>query len=259
MSGEVEAYPFPLDNPKYPTQLTSQGLLVHYPGFLLHPTKDKLGDIISTNKRNAFEFCVGRGLDEWYKVVAARKRGQYGDVSSTSLDNGNHDQQQIALDLKRSLDSNLPLRIGIILSRPRPVEVQGEIGLLVEICGEESYPFEKDHPVRQGSPLYCRIIRRVEVTRLSMGAVEESLRQVGDRQAPGYDPILSRYEKFMREEVAGVHLDDTQSWCVDGFPSRPPTLSRRQTEVPRPLQDPGVLNRLRRAWTGSFRLESADQ
>ncbi|KAJ4012012.1 hypothetical protein NW752_004407 [Fusarium irregulare] len=259
MSGEVEAYPFPLDNPRYPTELTDQGLIVHYPGFLLHPDNEKLKDIISEHKRNTFEFSVGRGLDEWYKVASAKKRGLQNDVSLPTLDNSNRDPKHITLDLRNRLGSNPPLKIGIILSRPRPVEVQGETGLLVEIYDEKTLPPKAGRPVSQDSLFYCRIIRRVEVTRLSMGSLEGPLHPTRNEERLGNGSILSRYEKFVRE-VAGVQLDEAQGWCVDGFASKPPPpLPRRQTETPPHTQDGGIMNRIRRVWTGSSRLESADQ
>ncbi|KAF5716194.1 het domain-containing protein [Fusarium globosum] len=257
MSGEVEAYPFPLDNPKYPTKLTSKGLVVQLPGFCLYPTVDKLRDMIRTSKRSSFKFSVGRGLDEWYQVSSARKRSQFNGISAP-LDNGNHDLQPIALELRKDIDSGKPLKIGIILSRPRPVEVQGEIGLLVKICdSEDRCPLSG----RDKSLLTCRIIRRIEVSRLAIGASDIPPWETGPQEAPGYDPILSRYERFRREKVAGVQLDDDQSWCVDGFPGKAPVtggLKRSQTDVFTPRQPGGFLSKLKRVVTSSSRFESSD-
>ncbi|KAF5634654.1 hypothetical protein F52700_5847 [Fusarium sp. NRRL 52700] len=257
MSGEVEAYPFPLDNPKHPTKLTSKGLVVQLPGFLLYPTRDKLCDIISTSKRSSFKFSVGRGLDEWYQVSAARKRGQLNGISAP-LDNGNHDLNHIALELRKDIASRKPLKIGVILSRPRPVEVQGEIGLLVKICDSED---QCSLSGRDKSLLRCKIIRRIEVSRLAIGASEISAAEIKPQEAPGYDPILSRYEKFQQEKVAGVQLDDAQSWCVDGFSAKTPAtagLKRSQTEVSTPRQPGGFLSNLKRVMTSSSKFESSD-
>ncbi|KAH7163835.1 hypothetical protein DER46DRAFT_605120 [Fusarium sp. MPI-SDFR-AT-0072] len=257
MSGEVEAYPFPLDNPKHPTKLTSKGLVVQLPGFCLYPTRDKLCDIISTSNRSSFKFSVGRGLDEWYQVSAARRRNQSNDISAP-LDNGNHDLHPIALELRKCIDSGKPLKIGIILSRPRPVEVQGEIGLLVKICdSEDRCPLSG----RDKTLLTCKIIRRIEVSRLAIGASEIPLWQTGSQEAHGYDPILSRYERFKREKVAGVQLDDAQSWCVDGFPGKTPTtvgVKRSQTDVLTARQPRGFLSKLKRVMTSGSRFESSD-
>uniref|UniRef100_A0A0D2Y320 Heterokaryon incompatibility domain-containing protein n=1 Tax=Fusarium oxysporum (strain Fo5176) TaxID=660025 RepID=A0A0D2Y320_FUSOF len=257
MSGEVEAYPFPLDNPKHPTKLTSKGLVVQLPGFCLYPTRDKLCDIISTSNRSSFKFSVGRGLDEWYQVSAARRRSQLNDISAP-LDNGNHDLHPIALELRKDIDSGKPLKIGIILSRPRPVEVQGEIGLLVKICdSEDRCPLSgRNKPL-----LTCKIIRRIEVSRLAIGASEIPPWQTGSQEAHGYDPILSRYERFKREKVAGVQLDDAQSWCVDGFPGKTPTtvgVKRSQTDVVTARQPKGFLSKLKRVMTSGSRFESSD-
>ncbi|RKL37290.1 hypothetical protein BFJ72_g7946 [Fusarium proliferatum] len=262
MSGEVEAYPFPLDNPKHATKLISKGLVVQFPGFCLYPTRDKLCDIIRTSKRSSFKFSVGRGLDEWYQVSAARKRSQLNGISAP-LDNGNHDLNHIAVELRKDIDSGKPLKIGIILSRPRPVEVQGEIGLLVKICDSEGRcPLSG----RDRSLLTCKIIRRIEVSRLAIGASDIPPWETGPQEAPGYDPILSRYERFRREKVAGVQLDDAQSWCVDGFSRKAPAtggLKRSQTDVSTPRQPGGFLSnlnlsKLKRAMTSSSRLESSD-
>ncbi|KAF5979170.1 hypothetical protein FCOIX_5453 [Fusarium coicis] len=210
MSGEVEAYPFPLDNPKHPTKMTSNGLVVQLPGFLLYPTQDKLCHIISTGNRSSFKFSVGRGLDEWYQVSIARKRSQLNGIPDP-LDNGNRDLNHIALQLQKDVDSGKPLKIGIILSRPRPVEVQGEIGLLVKICDSEGRcPLSG----RDKSLLACKIIRRIEVSRLAIGASEICPGDTASQEAIGYDPMLSRYERFQREKVAGVQLDDAQSCGV---------------------------------------------
>ncbi|EWG49979.1 hypothetical protein FVEG_09320 [Fusarium verticillioides 7600] len=257
MSGEVEAYPFPLDNPKHPTKLIPKGLVVQLPGFCLYPTGDKLRDIISTSNRSSFRFSVSRGLDEWYQVSAARKRSQLNGISAP-LDNGNHDLHPIALELRKDIDSGKPLKIGIILSRPRPVEVQGEIGLLVKICDKEGRC-----PVsgRGKSLLICKIIRRIEVSRLAIGASGDIPWETGPQEAPGYDPILSRYERFQREKVAGVQLDDDQSWCVDGFPGKAPAtggLKRSQTDLSTPRQSGGFLSKLKRVVTSSSRFESSD-
>ncbi|KAF5533892.1 hypothetical protein FMEXI_11567 [Fusarium mexicanum] len=257
MSGEVEAYPFPLDSPKHPTQLTPEGLVVQLPGFCLYPTRDKLNDIISTSNRSSFRFSVGRGLDEWYQVSTARKRSQLNGISAP-LDNGNHDLHPIALELQNEILSGKPLKIGIILSRPRPVEVQGEIGLLVKICdGEDHCPLSD----RDKSLLTCKIIRRIEVSRLAIGASEISPGKTKPEGAPGYDPILSRYERFQQEKVAGVQLEDDQSWCVDGFPGKAAVavgLKRSQTDITTPRQPGSFFSRLKRVVTSSSIFESSD-
>ncbi|GKU10920.1 hypothetical protein FLAG1_11641 [Fusarium langsethiae] len=223
----------------YPTELTEEGLIVHYPGFLLHPTKEKLREIISSqNARNTFDLCVGRGLDEWYRIVAARKTGQFDDVTPPSVEN----HQPIVEDLIRRLDSNSPLEIGVILSRPRPVTARGEIGLLVEIYNvEETNSFKEGHPTREVLMLYCRIIRRIEVRRLS-GCAEDFIQEAGCQQIPQCDPVLSRYEKFRKENVCGVQLNENQGWCVDGF-DYTPISPQNQSEAPSPPVQQSIIKR----------------
>ncbi|KAF5235240.1 hypothetical protein FAUST_7205 [Fusarium austroamericanum] len=230
MSGQVEGYPYPMETPRYPTKLTEQGLAVHYPGFLLHPKKKKLCDIISTlNGRNAFDLGVIGGIGEWYKIVSERNRGQYGDVTPPIVE----DQQTmyIVQDLMKRLELDPPPKLGIIISRPLPVEGEDEVGLLVEVYEEKAYDFDKDHPVMRGSMLCCRIIRRIGISRLSRSELEGSKHRADDQIEHQPKSILGKYETFREDNVLGMKLDEIQSWCVDGFDCMP-VLSREKTEAP---------------------------
>ncbi|RSL58077.1 hypothetical protein CEP53_006247 [Fusarium sp. AF-6] len=216
MSGEDEAYPYPLDTPEHPTTLREdRGLVVKYPGFLLYPTRRKLGKIITVSK--PFEFSVNRGLDEWYRVKAANQKIQQNYDSIGAEGEAEEDVRLIAQDLRSRMENNEAVKTAIILSRPRPVEVTGEIGLLVELCPEDAYGSRGEPSPSEQKLLYCRIIRRVEVSRLSVGRVENCLCDEGESMTPGYGPIVSRFDKFEQEGIAGVQLHDLQEWCVDGY------------------------------------------
>ncbi|RSM00820.1 hypothetical protein CEP52_008894 [Fusarium oligoseptatum] len=256
MSGEDEAYPYPLGTPEHPTTLKEdRGLVVKYPGFLLYPTRRKLGKIITVSK--PFEFSVNRGLDEWYRVKAANQKIQQNDDSLGAEGETEEDVRLIAQDLRSRMENNEAVKIAIILSRPRPVEVTGEIGLLVELCPEDAYGSRGEPSPSEQKFLYCRIIRRVEVSRLSVGRVENCLCDEEESMTPGYGPIVSRFDKFEQEGIAGVQLHDLQEWCVDGYhhqqtpkSSMPPSPKPEDTASP-PDHD-GLFGRLKRAMTWSL-------
>jgi hypothetical protein len=65
MSGNDESYPYPLTSIGRPTELRPGGLLVQYPGFLLHGGGPSL--ILATNYGGPREliFSTERHLSEW--------------------------------------------------------------------------------------------------------------------------------------------------------------------------------------------------
>ncbi|RTE75704.1 hypothetical protein BHE90_009824 [Fusarium euwallaceae] len=226
MSGQDEAYPYPLDNPEHPTTLREgKGLVVTYPGFLLYPTREKLKKIITV--RRPFEFSVNRGLDEWYRVKAANQKMQQNDDAPGAESKTETNPRRIAQGLRTGMEENGAVKVAIILSRPRPVEVTGEIGLLVELCQGSS---RSQPSPREQQLLYCKIIRRVEVSRHPVSRTESCPCKEGEPTTPGHGPIINRFDKFKREGIAGVQLPDLQEWCVDGYPH----LQMPTTSVPKP-------------------------
>ncbi|RMJ10270.1 hypothetical protein CDV36_010097 [Fusarium kuroshium] len=256
MSGEDEAYPYPLDSPEHPTTLEEgKGLVVTYPGFLLYSTREKFKRIIKLRK--PFDFSVNRGLDEWYRVKAAKKKLRQGAHSPGVEGKTAENAGSIAQRLNRRIDKKEALRFAIILSRPRPVEVTGEIGLLVELCLEDAGSSGSPPPPRGQQILYCKIICRVEVSRLSVSRVENCPCEEGDPMTPGYGPIISRFDKFKQEGIAGVQLHDLQEWCVDGYDD----LQTLESSIPSPRpedtapapapQQTSLLGKLKKAMTWS--------
>ncbi|KXH65370.1 hypothetical protein CNYM01_00947 [Colletotrichum nymphaeae SA-01] len=133
MSQQEETYPFPLSKMNYNTTLHERGLQVQYPGFILHASFDRLRSIVSGRRKDGtFHFSVDRDLYEWYSVDVADAGGH---IPGSSLRRA-IDQEDIAedqLSQKLQIKSLSNPKLAIILSRSRPVEVPGEIGLLVEI------------------------------------------------------------------------------------------------------------------------------
>ncbi|KAI8674522.1 hypothetical protein NCS57_00350200 [Fusarium keratoplasticum] len=253
MSGQDEAYPYPLDNPEHPTTLNQdRGLVVRYPGFLLHLTREKLKEIITVRK--SFDFSVNRRLDEWYRVRAANRKIQPDDDSLGAEGKTGDDARLVAQYLRTRMEENKAVKIAIILSRPRPVEVTGEIGLLVEVCQDDAWSSGSQTPPREQQLLYCKIIHRVEVSRHLVSRAESCPCEEGEPTTPEYGPIINRFYKFKQEGIAGVQLPNLQEWCVDGYPHlQMPESSmpspRPEDTAPSPEQATGMLGRLRRSLT----------
>ena len=134
MSAHELDYPDPLTSWTYPTSLETDGLLVKYPGFMLHTPDDQIRRRIlgTDNFNNTFRFPSDRKLLEWYNAKPA-------------------DPEQSVKYLNQIV--NEKTRLAIILSRPQPGDSPPEIGLLVGI------------QKRLGKKFYCYIIRRLHVWR----------------------------------------------------------------------------------------------
>src|SRR4051794_26351709 len=141
MSALKGDHPDPLGSFPCTTELHERlGLLVQYPGFLLHCQDRKF--LIGTNQSEPvkFTFPIDRDLLEWYSVENAdRKLKPY---IYQFLEKSNGNQSDLA----------------IILSRSRPKEIPSEIGLLVEIYEKKA---RKEQPDPNKLVFHCRTIRRV--------------------------------------------------------------------------------------------------
>ncbi|KAK1462046.1 hypothetical protein CMEL01_14013 [Colletotrichum melonis] len=266
MSQQEETYPFPLGKMNYSTTLHERGLQVQYPGFILHASFDRLSSIVSGRRKDpTFHFSVDRDLYEWYSVDVADAGGHIpGSSMPRVIDQEDIAEDQLSQKLQRNSLSNP--KLAIILSRSRPVEVPGEIGLLVEIQ-EISNIIEKDQnttgdttvPKRQATGnnefvsnlsserdedvIYCRIVRRVIVSRLSLNSASNLLppsgnspnESLGNSRTPLHDSLVSkRYSNFARAELLAVALDDSQRWVVDGYPQ---SAHLPKTEKERTMQE----------------------
>ncbi|KAK7947834.1 uncharacterized protein PG986_008720 [Apiospora aurea] len=160
-SGRNEDYPYPLSRMEHPTELVPEGLLVRYPGIMLHC--EKLATVTSQNSQG-FHFPVDRELNEWYRVdlinentlpkVADIEAGRTGRVFNYML--------------------------AVIISRPRPKERLRDVGLLVEIY--ESSWRRHERQVRNENIFYSRILSRVHISRVGPVSWREPSDQViGER------------------------------------------------------------------------------
>lgn len=233
MSHGEESYPYPLNASRFPTVLGSHGLMVRYPGFVVEASRDDMKNVIGAGTQSSFRLSVNRGLYEWYSVAAPEVKMSKTMAFIEEEDDGGR-QRDIAEKLVNHLGVGKHLRIGIILSRPRPVEAEGEIGLLVEIHNplveEESQwenpaaqaplnspdgpsggnrAFAADAKDSEGAVFHCRIIRRVIVS--PVAPITAGL-------AKDDDPVVSRYLDFERNRIIGVAVSEEQMWCVDGYP-----------------------------------------
>ena len=182
------------------------GLLVEFPGFLLH-CQDRNAIMGYTNGKG-FWFPSDSSLSEWYHVERA-------DGKEYSIKKG-------IVDKQRTED------LAIILSRPRPREI-AEIGLLVEIHKKkEQRELGKD----RGKRIFAvYILGRVNVKR---EIDEEKIRKKRK------EIIESRKDEYREKIICGEALED-QQWYVDsrttideemGEESRAPTQAASEVNIP---------------------------
>ncbi|KAK6215438.1 hypothetical protein QIS74_08457 [Colletotrichum tabaci] len=233
MSHGEESYPYPLNASRFPTVLGSHGLVVRYPGFVVEASRDDMKNVIGTGTKSSFRLSVNRGLYEWYSVAVPEvKMSKTMAFIEEEDDSGR--QRDIAEKLVNHLGDGKHLRIGIILSRPRPVEAEGEIGLLVQIhnplveeesqwrklaaqvplnspdgVSEGSRVFAADARDSEGAVFHCRIIRRVIVSRVATKTA--GLAEDGSH-------VVSRYLDFEQNRIIGVAVSEEQK-CL-GLGSR---------------------------------------
>jgi hypothetical protein len=206
MSGTKVDYPDPLSTMVSAAKLDKdKGLLVQYPGILLHAQNPN--SILGTSQK-PIQFPVDSTLLEFYEVEHA-------------------DGSEVAKGtfLERALD------LAIILCRPKPREL-AEIALLVEIRREIT---QRGIGIQGSSKIYeVFIVRRVKIKRLT------GLNQLS--QWMGYVHQANHEDdKFICGEV----LDSDQKWYVDGYPNPAapatalPTIPEQPSEDAIPIPDVG--------------------
>jgi hypothetical protein len=180
MSGQKVDYPDPLSTMVSAAKLDKEkGLLVQYPGFLLHAQSPV--SILGT-RQEPIRFPVDSTLLECYEVEHADDS----DIGKGTI-------------LERAND------LAIILCRPKPREL-AEIALLVEI---KKKIIQRGVGAHGSSMIYeVFIIRRVKIKRLT-GPDQFSQWMGYVHQANDED------DRFICGEV----LDSDQRWYVDGYPS----------------------------------------
>ena len=188
MSGQKIDYPDPLSTMVSAAKLDKdKGLLVQYPGILLHAQNPNL--ILGTSQK-PIQFPVDSTLLEFYEVEHA-------------------DGSEVAKGtfLERVHD------LAIILCRPKPREL-AEIALLVEIRREIT---QRGIGNQGSSKIYeVFIVRRVKIKRLT-GLTQLSQWMSYVHQANHED------DKFICGEVLG----SDQKWYVDGYPNPVASVSHR--------------------------------
>lgn len=192
LSGKDEDHPYPLDVIGKPTELHQEGLLVQYPGFLLHGG-DPYVVLRSNYVKEDLKFPIDQYLSEWYKATATKERTH--DQAAQKIMSRLRPTENIQTQPKRP-------QFGIILSRPKPREWPPEIGLLVEIYSEMS---RRKEPQRVNRKIYCcQIIRRLWVSRAT-----------NQEEEPEYSFRLPRGEH--KDSPIGELMPEHTLWYVDGY------------------------------------------
>lgn len=196
MSSHDEDHPYPLSIVNRPARLSrSNGLVVQYPGFMLHcrQGEEVISNVLGFNnsKENSFDFPVDREFHEWYRAEVADL-----DVHES------HDHRRLLRGIQAA-DAESPLQLAIIISRPSPREMVPEIGLLVKVYDSIRSRDEHDGRRERVAKHYCKVIHRVKVARLVDH--DEAAR------APG------RAQTSEGADCYGEVLDAEQVWYVDGF------------------------------------------
>ncbi len=243
MSSRDESFPYPLRVSKYPAELRVEGLLVRYPGYIIRSTRPRHIIALDQVANFYFDFSVSSGPYDWYRVEPADQDDDTGKTVQALL---------ARIEARMEI-----IKLAIILSRPRPVEMPAEVGLLVEIYRTEEdrpSPASKkgkevdrdDRAVKNSQGIgtgtgtqqinYCRIIRRLTVSRqplyksMATGSSENDTATTSQRDiATGLenDSATSREKglsvldifNLFDGEIIGERVDEDQLWCVDGYPT----------------------------------------
>lgn len=176
MSAQEVDYPDPLANMTRPAELAPEGLLVHYPGFLLHA--ENRSAILKENE-DTFRFPSDSTLLEWYSVEIEKS----------------------AISPSKGIDT-AGNRLAIILCRERPRELR-EIALLVEIEQEIVQRSFRDH--RQSKIYRVSIVSRVKIWR-----------EVSEHKLTGWRDYITDSTGKDDHMICGEVLDSDQRWYVDG-------------------------------------------
>ncbi|KAK7921577.1 hypothetical protein PG985_009599 [Apiospora marii] len=185
-SGRNEDYPYPLSRMDHATELMPEGLVVRYPGIMLHC--EELTLVLGHKMGQGFHFPVDRELNEWYRVDLAKK----------------NTLPKIEEIKARRNNKRFNYMVAIIISRPRPKERLPDTALLVEVYDKSWRRPEKQ--VLKESIFYARILSRIKITRVSSVAWQESKDQViGERTK---DDQLWCVDDFASNQLRFKELDD---------------------------------------------------
>ncbi|KAE9382006.1 hypothetical protein N431DRAFT_393756 [Stipitochalara longipes BDJ] len=190
MSNEELEYPDPLTNMVGAAKLVPEGLLVQYPGFVLHA--QNRASILRVNE-SSFHFPSDSTLLEWYGVELTGLRN--------NPPKGNEkDEKQLA----------------IILCRPKPKEIP-EIALLVEI--EEKIVQRSFSDKHHHSVIYhVSYDQRVKIWRETNGDLLSKWRDYITTSIDLDEKKVSGDPKREDNMICGEALDSDQRWYVGGRP-----------------------------------------
>lgn len=197
LSAHEANYPEPMNFWSSPTELGIDGLLVHYPGFILHTgSAETRNSILGIAAMEAgycqLSFPVDRTMKEWYSFTKAEEH------SYTTFANLRDFTSELAIIVPRL-----------------PGELPREIALLVEIQASRS-PGDDCGP---DAKEYCvRLIRRLYIWRDAVASA-----RVGEMGLKTGNFGTQEPRDFLVAEKLGPQ----QRWWVDGYvvPSLVPALS----------------------------------
>ena len=205
MSGQEVDYPDPLSNMVSAARLVpGMGLLVEYPGFLLHAKSPNT--ILWPNQR-PIQFPSDSTLLDWYEVEQAE------DMKKSETPKGTIMER--------------PEQFAIILCRPKPRELP-EIALLVRVGREIIQRGFGGH--RLSKVYQVRIVCRVRIKR-----------ELGVDHSARWKEFTRQSEKEEDKFICGEVLDSNQKWYVDGqqdLPKSSATGTRPSAEPPKAVAAP---------------------
>lgn len=202
LSAHEANYTDPMDFWNTKTDLhPDKGLLVNYPGIILHTESSKIrGQILgtsygsSTDGTDALSFPTDRTLKEWYSF----ERAERADTKKLGTPNVRKDS-----------------KLAIILSR-HPKESPREIALLVEIYKENSVQDNDGGP--HALEYYTKTIRRVYIWRHRVDPNDRKTKP--SELSPAYEFCL------------GEMVGPKQRWWVDGMVVPKVSSLKTLTEAP---------------------------
>jgi hypothetical protein len=203
LSNEELEYPDPLSNMVGAARLVPEGLLVQYPGFVLHA--QNRASILRENE-SSFHFPSDSTLLEWYGVELSGLR--------------NNPPKGIEKDEKQ---------LAIILCRPKPKEIP-EVALLVQI--EEKIVQRSFNDKHHHSVIYhVSYDRRVKIWRETNADLLSKWRDYITASIDLDEKNLSGDLKREDKMICGEALDSDQRWYVGGRPPPKDINDKTKDEV----------------------------
>ncbi|KAK8094960.1 hypothetical protein PG997_001645 [Apiospora hydei] len=230
-SGYSEDYPYPLSRMEHGTELVPEGLLVRYPGIMLHCEEPKT--VMSYAQSKGFDFPVDRELNDWYRVEILFQENRLPTINDILTNRAN---------------KKFNYMLAVIISRPQPKERLAEIGLLVEIYDSPWRRHEKQ--VRPETILYSRVLSRIRISRIGRTSWREPKDQViGERTrddqlwcVDDYSSNLTRLKEISNKERRRGDADGKAKGCRTHQMVKS-GVSQGQRPQRRPREDPSLFSK----------------